>query len=245
LDEVTVSPFTFYPMGEAGSGVGGEVNDVSPDSDFVPMWHFDTSEVADADTVPVTVPEELPEVVELPGVAMTEEELDRQLREAFNSGLQEGKNLAERGLVNVFRSLRSAAEGVQSLREKVLRESEDELIRLITMVARKVILREMAQDRSILLNVIQAAISGLSERDEITVRLNPDDHALVTSGHEDYFRRELMNDRMHLKADPTVLPGNCQIDAEFGTIDASIDAQLEEIYRCLLEERSMSSETGN
>jgi len=228
---------TEYAFGQVGQMHGG-----ADETGFVPMSIFDSSEIDTARGIPAS--EEAPEVVEPVGVVLTEEELDRQLRDAFNSGLQEGKNLAERGLVNVFRSLRGAAEGIRDLREKVMRESEDELLNLVIMVARKVILREVKADRSILEDMVRSAVAGLSERDSVTVRLNPDDYAMITSGHGDYFRQELQSDQMHFKADAAVLPGNCQIDTELGTIDASIDAQLDEIYRRLLEERSLASAPG-
>ncbi|GFE59482.1 FliH/SctL family protein [Geobacter sp. AOG2] len=227
---------------EYAFGQVGQIHGRADESGFVPMGIFDSSEIDKARATAVS--EEVPEIVEPAGVVLTEEELDQQLRDAFNSGLQEGKNLAERGLVNVFKSLRGAAEGIRDLREKVMRESEDELLNLIVMVARKVILREVRADRSILEDMVRSAVSGLSERDSLTIRLSPDDYAMITSGHGDYFRQELQNDQMHFKADAAVLPGNCQIDTELGTIDASIDAQLDEIHRRLLEERSLASAPG-
>jgi flagellar assembly protein FliH len=217
----------------------GQQNSEATATGFVPMGIFDSSEIDTARKAAVS--EGSPEAVEPAGVVMTEEELDQQLRDAFNSGLQEGKNLAERGLVNVFRSLRGASEGIRDLRDKVMRESEDELLNLVMMVSRKVILREARLDRSILESMIRSAVAGLSERDRITVRLNPDDYATITSGHGEYFRQELNSDQMRFKADVAVLPGNCQIDTELGTLDASIDAQLDEIHRRLLEERSQAS----
>ncbi|QEM69886.1 flagellar assembly protein FliH [Geobacter sp. FeAm09] len=232
---IVVTEYAFGQVGQASGGV--------QETGFIPMGIFDSSEITRAQAAPP--PEEAaPAVVEPAGVVLTEEELDQQLRDAFNSGLQEGKNLAERGLVNVFRSLRTAAEGIRDLREKVMRESEEELLKLIVMVARKVILREVKTDRSILEHMVQTAIAGLSERDMITVRLHPDDHAMITSGHGDFFQQELKSDRMNFKADAAVLPGNCLIDTEMGTIDASVDGQLDEIYRRLLEERSQAPAPG-
>lgn len=174
-----------------------------------------------------------------PGIQLTEEELDQRLRESFNSGLQEGKNLAERGLINVFKALRTASELIHDMRERVLKESEDELINLIMMVARKVIAQEIAQDRCILGNLIQSALANLSEREEVTVRLNPDDYALITSGQQECLLKEMHDQRLRLKADPTIELGGCQIDADMGTIDASISAQLDEVYRRLLEQRTI------
>lgn len=230
---------TEYAFGQVGHMAGGADDN---GTGFIPMGIFDSSEINTA--CAAASPEDNQQVAEPAGVVMTEEELDQQLRDAFNSGLQEGKNLAERGLVNVFRALRGAAEGLRDLREKVIRESEDELLNLIMMVSRKVILREARADRSILENMVRSAVAGLSERDSVTIRLNPDDYAMITGGHGDYFRQELKSDQMHFKADAAVLPGDCQIDTEMGTIDASIDAQLDEIHRRLLEERSVAPAPG-
>lgn len=226
---LAVANYTFSQVGTVTSA-GAE--------GFVPMGLFDPSELLPPGSRPLAL--DAPAEAPIQGLAITEEELEQRLKDAFNHGLQEGKNLAERGLVNVFRSMRTASESLLSLREKVLRESEEELVNLTVMIAKKVILKEVTHDRSILSNVVQAAIASLSERERITIRLNPDDHALVTTGHEDYLRRELLSDRMHIKPDPVVQPGGCMIDTELGTIDASIDAQLEEIHRRLLEERSSS-----
>jgi len=208
-----------------------------PSAGFVPMGIFDTSEVKGASA---DHPEELQVHDKPAGVTLTEEELHQRLSESFEQGLIEGKNLAERGLVNVFRSLRAATEGVQALHEKVMRECEDDLIDLVMMMARKVILREVSLERGILADVVQAAIAALSERCEITIRLNPDDYALVANGPDDSFRRELLTERMRLKADPLVLQGGCQIDSEMGTVDAGIDGQLDEIFRRFLEQRTLS-----
>ena len=235
LETHNLTDFSFRPIGHisaetASGGVGG----------FVPMALFDCSEMpGSAHTLAEQEASQEPA-----GITLTEEELNRKLHESFESGLLEGKNLAERGLLNVFKSLRTAAEDLHALREKVVRESEDDLIKLVMMVARKVILREVAQDRRILSDVVQAAISGLSARDEIVIRLNPDDYALVTTSREDYLRKELLTDRMQLKPDSSVLPGSCQVDTDMGTIDAGIDAQLDEIFRRLLEERSVSTGSG-
>jgi flagellar assembly protein FliH len=219
--------FNFRPINQAA-------NEQGDGGGFVPLGLFDPSELRG--NLAITQKND----PDPDSVVLSEEELNRQMREAFEKGLVEGKNLAERGLFNVFKALRTASETIHTLREKVLRESEDELLKLIMMVARKVILREVSQNRDILSAVVQNAISGLSERDEITIRLNPDDYALVTSGREDILSKELASERLHLKPDTTVLSGCCLIDTEMGTINASIDAQLDEIFRRLLEERTLN-----
>lgn len=236
LGTISVGSFSFQPISHAAQ------SQVSDDSSagFVPMGIFDTSELSAINPQPPEEPQKSDN--EPPSVTLLEEELRRRLSEAFDNGLIEGKSLAERGLVNVFRSLRTATEGVQALREKVMRESEDELVDLIMLVSRKVIMREVSLDRGILFRVVQTAIAALSERCEITIRLNPDDYILVTSGPDDTIRRELLTERMRLKSDPAVQQGCCQIDSEMGTLDAGIDGQLDEIFRHMLEKRALATD---
>jgi flagellar assembly protein FliH len=176
-----------------------------------------------------------------PTIEITEEELEQRISNSFNDGLKDGKELAERGLVNVFKALRASSETIHHLRDKIFRESEDELINLVMLVARKVIIHEITQDRSILAGVVHNALAGLSAREEITVRINPDDYLLVTSGHDEVLRKELINDRLLLKPDPTVSTGFCLVDTSMGTVDASLEGQMDQIYRSLLEQRTVAA----
>ncbi len=176
-----------------------------------------------------------------PPIEISEEELDQKINDAFNSGLKEGKELAERGLINVFRALRASSESIHNLRDKILRESEDELLNLVMLVARKVIIQETTQDRSILAGIVKHAIAGLSLRDEITVRINPDDYQLVTSGRDQLLHDELVNERLLLKPDPSVSAGFCLVDTAMGTIDASLDSQLDQIFRSLVDQRTVAA----
>ena len=173
-----------------------------------------------------------------PPIEISEEELTQKIGDAFNDGLKEGKELAERGLLNVFNALRASSEAIHNLRDKVFRESEEELINLILLVSRKVIIQEVAQDRSILEGVVRNALAGLSAREEITVHLNPEDYHLVTSGREDLLKQELLNERLLMKPDPLVTTGFCRIDTAMGTVDASLEGQLEQLYRTLIEQRT-------
>ena len=177
-----------------------------------------------------------------PLIEITEAELDQRISEEFNNGLKEGKELAERGLEKVFRALRASSETIHNLRDKIFRESEDEIINLVMLVARKVINQEVTQDRSILTGVVKKAIADLSARQEITVHINPDDYQLATSGREESILKELLNEHLSIKPDHLVASGFCLVDTEMGTIDASLDGQLDQIYRSLIEQRASVAE---
>lgn len=226
-DSTGVTEFSFRNIGQPGAGTP-QVQNVES---FVPMGLFQGYGLQD------TAPEE-DVVAGPPTIEITEVELNQRTSDAFNAGLKEGKDLAERGLVNVFRALRASGEAIHNLRDKILRESEDEVIKLVMLVARKVIVQEIAQDRSILAGVVQNALAGLSDREEITVHINPDDYLLVTSGRDKALYKELLSERLLLKPDPSVSAGFCLVDTVMGTVDASLNGQMDQIYRTLLEQRT-------
>jgi len=227
-----LAEYSFRIMKESDAVPSG-IQNAESSGGFVPLDIIGSKE----EVVEVEPVEEGPPLVEI-----TEVELDQRIAEAFSKGLKEGKELAERGLINVFHALRASSETIHNLRDKIFRESEDEIINLIMLIARKVIVNEVTHDRSILAGVVQTAIADLSSRQEITVRINPDDYLLVTSGRDELLLKELLNEHLTIKSDPSVAAGFCLVDTEMGTIDASLDGQLEQIYRSLLEQRATVAE---
>lgn len=171
-------------------------------------------------------------------VGIPEEVHEQQVRESYEKGFEEGKRQAERGLANVFKALRDAVEELTDLKGHILRASEDDLLNLAVMIARKVIHQEIATDRLILAKVVSAAVSNASDRDELVIRLNPEDHRLV-SAHKHLYLNGCNDERLvELRADDVIAPGGCIVDTVMGEIDARTDSQVDEIFRRLLEEKT-------
>lgn len=211
---------------------------------FIPLGIFDLSEVGPrCGLAPRVEPQVAPE--EPPGRFISDEEFQHAQDEAYQRGLQDGKNLAERGLQHVFRSLRIAVEDLQELRGKVLRDSEDHLLALTMTIAGKVVQREVQQDREAVVRLIRAAVGTLNRQDELIIRVNPDDHILLTGSYAGLLQRELGTTPFQLKADPAVDSGGCLVETRLGTVDAGLEAQLEEFYRSLLEEQARQSHETN
>jgi len=162
---------------------------------------------------------------------------EQQVQESYEKGFAEGKRQAERGLANVFKALRDAVEELTDLKEHIYRASEEDILELAVMIARKVIHQEIATDRLILAKVVSAAVSNASDRDELVIRLNPEDHRLV-SAHKHLYLNGCNDERLvELRADDVIAPGGCIVDTVMGEIDARTDSQVDEIFRRLLEEK--------
>lgn len=235
-----ICDFSFRPVSHGAADSSGGQADESGAA-FVPLEIFDPSEVGGRVGMVSSKPASEP-APEIPGRFVSDQEWEKELQESYQRGLLDGKNLAERGLVNVFKSMRTASEELQQLRDKVLRDSEDDLLALVIAVARRVIHQEVAQNRQIVAQVIKAALHSLSDSDELVIRVHPDDQALLTSSQDQGLRQELSAFSFVLKPDPTLQPGCCQVETSLGTVDASFEAQLEELYRRMQEERTSGTE---
>lgn len=214
---------------------------------FAPLHFFDQSELPNIGKFVVDAqynqePEPEPDAAEEPppppGKFITDEDLNQQLTANYQKGLQDGKSQVEAELHNVFNAMQTAAEGLLGLREKALRDSESDLLRLSVVIAEKVIAGVVEQDQEVALRLIKAAIKGLNDQEELLIRLHPEDHQLLANTSQTELQQALSGIKFQLKSDAKVEKGSCLLETERGTVDASFTAQLDEIYRRFQEERT-------
>jgi flagellar assembly protein FliH len=172
-----------------------------------------------------------------PPPCIPEEEALRRIGQAHADGVKEGKKHAEAALAKVSEALAQALLATGSLRARLMQESEEDLLKLSVLIARTVMLRELASDPGILAGVVQGAVELASDGGEVVVRLNPEDYLLVEQRPE-FSGISGEKRRVTLKGDPAVASAGCLVETLRGNIDAGLEAQLDEIYRRLFEEKS-------
>jgi flagellar assembly protein FliH len=129
-------------------------------------------------------------------------------------------------------ALEKSVEELSHLRGRMMEETEEQLVTLATTIARRVIGREISIDPEILLTLAAEGIDALGERDRVVVRfgfLDRDD--LLPSMVERLKRRA---PRCEVLQDPSLGPGQCVVESEFGQVDESVDARLDNVLRALL-----------
>lgn len=179
-----------------------------------------------------------------PPACMPEEEALRRIRQAEADGIKKGKLQAEAELSKVSDALAQTLLATGSLRGQLMHEAEEDLLKLAVLIARKIMLREFACDPGILAGLVRGALEIAADGGEVVVRLNPEEYQIVVECRE---FRELLSEKrgVSLKADPAVGRAGCLVETVRGNIDAGLDAQLDEIFRRLTEERSARREPGD
>jgi flagellar assembly protein FliH len=173
--------------------------------------------------------------VQEPDCGQAEARLATLEREAFAKGYEQGERAGlEAGGKQVDAMLRRLAQTLDQLgdlRRTMIRETERQMVELALAVARRIVRREVALDQHLTLSMARLALERLGERTSATVRLHPDDLAATAAG-----RSEWSGSHVTVVADASVRRGGCRIESDFGSVDASIDAQFREVARALLVE---------
>jgi flagellar assembly protein FliH len=112
-----------------------------------------------------------------------------------------------------------------SLSAEVNARAETGVVDLAIHIAKKIVGRDVAIDREIVLNHVKVSLGKLHNRSIARVHLNPDDFAFV----EEHCQNLGFRGTLNLVEDRTISAGGCLIHTETGDIDARIESQFDEI----------------
>jgi len=186
---------------------------------------------------------------ELPGAAMTAEQLQSMADEAEKQGYDEGhKKGFDAGNAEGFRvgqqkgqKEMKATLSAQQKRFSQLADTlfdplndqdtalEQALLTTVMTLAGSIVKRELYADSSHILSLVQEAIAALpAGANNLTLTLNPDDVDLIEQYAQDH------NDpakRWQLVADAKMIPGGCKVESAQSFVDYSVEHRLEQILK--------------
>lgn len=120
-------------------------------------------------------------------------------------------------------------------KETIIAEAEPFLLELSTAIASQIIKQELEDSPDKFVEVIQQHILRFKEKDHITICVHPDDFQFIQSQRTHLIA--MVNGETEIKIIPehSVTSKGCIIRTAYGSIDARIDTQIEEIKKVLLE----------
>jgi flagellar assembly protein FliH len=151
-------------------------------------------------------------------------------RQAFEKGKQEAEQAARAEIQPVLQRLAASAAEVLSLRAELRQRAEADVVQLALLIARRVLHRQLAVDETALTALAKVAFDRLNRSESYRVTIHPRFAASISSALP-----AMQAARVQIEPDPACAPGTLIIHSPEGTIDASIDAQLDEIGRGLTD----------
>jgi flagellar assembly protein FliH len=161
----------------------------------------------------------------------TDSEREQFEREAYHRGFAEGKAVGKEQagaeLQPVVERLTKTLADLSSLRSRIRRDAEKDLLKLSITIARRVLHRELTIDPESVEGLIRVALEKLQSRELCRVRVHPDQEPAIRASLERFANSQ----KIELTPDPSLQCGDVLFETAHGTLDASIDSQLREIER--------------
>jgi len=147
------------------------------------------------------------------------------------AGFDEGKAEVER-LVERTQTILQRA---QDKRAEILEETEQEIISLVLLIAKKVIKVISENQKSVIISNVVQALRKVKGRGNIIIRVNMADLKLTTEHTKDFINIVEGAKSIQIVEDTSIDEGGCIIETDFGEIDARISSQLMELESKILE----------
>lgn len=155
---------------------------------------------------------------------------------AYDRGVEEGRCAARQELADevqqVVQALGGAAEQLRAERAKCVKIMEQDVFTLGMAVARTVIQREVELDSSVVGAMVQRALTEVSWRSPVEVRLNPEDIAVVEA-HFVAIEDDAKPPQVKWTPDSKVERGGYIVETPHRLVDGTLDSVLNNLYEHL------------
>ena len=180
----------------------------------------------------IAAPPAAPPISEDTLLAEHRERLAGLEREAFTKGYAQGERAGlEAGGKRAEAMLRRVAQTIEELgglRQTLIQETEREMVQLALTLARRVVHREVTLDPELAAALAHVALERLGTTTPATIRLNPEDYTVVAQDGARWGGQSVT-----VVPDPSISRGGCLVESAFGSVDATIEAQFDELSRAL------------
>jgi flagellar assembly protein FliH len=168
-------------------------------------------------------------------VAQLEQQHQQGLREAREAGMREGeaagRNRATAELQPVMERLARTIDELSQMRARLRKDAEADLLKLSLAIARRVLRRELAVDPEALHGLVMGALEKLQGQELCRIKVHPSHAAMIKS----CLQKSVSGSAIEVIPDGSRELGTVIFETQRGNLDASVDSQLREIERGLVD----------
>lgn len=162
------------------------------------------------------------------------DEVEGIKEQARESGIEEARRIAEETASDKVKDALQTLNQAVVERKRIIKDAEAEILRLALKVAEQIVRSEVSMHRDVTLNIVSDAISRVSDREQVIVRVNREDIDNIKK-YKDRIGSVVDGIKsLSVIEDAAVEPGGCIIETNLGYVDARIStklASIEEAFR--------------
>jgi flagellar assembly protein FliH len=154
-----------------------------------------------------------------------EEGLKGGYDEAYKKYREEGKSRLEQ-----FEKFLNSCE---EAKKEIFMANEKFIIDLIVRISKKIILRELEDDKEYLVRLVRELLDRVGTSEQIRIYINEADLENATLLKEDLKKRLGKDKNFHIETSDEVQQNGCKVETEWNSIDANIETQLNGVFDAL------------
>ena len=151
-------------------------------------------------------------------------------RAAFESGRKQGEQEGRVAVAAVLEKLSASITELAAARPEARKRAERDVVELALLIARRILHRELAVDKGALTALVRVILERMARSESWRLTLHPEFATAVQAALP-----ATHSARVEIISDPACALGTVLFRSQDGIIDASIEAQLQEIGRGLTD----------
>ncbi len=159
---------------------------------------------------------------------------EKSKSDGFKAGHEEGYKVGNEEAQRLVERIHKMIEAVQAKRQEILDNTEQQIVNLVILIARKVVKIMSENQKSVIMSNVLQALKKVKGSGDVTLRVNLADVKLTTEHIKDFIRQVENIKNISVVEDSSVEKGGCIVETDFGAIDARISSQLNELETQIL-----------
>ncbi len=163
------------------------------------------------------------------------EEAEALREQARAEGYDAGRAEGLRTLAEAAERLEGLCKELAGYKAALYQEARDQVLELTLALVQKLLGPLTEDTEGVVVRVVERALQVLSDRETLTIRVNPDDLQVLLEAKPRLMRSFDGIRQLAVVEDPAVRRGGCQVQTPTAEIDARLETQLEELVRAVRE----------
>ncbi len=151
-------------------------------------------------------------------------------RKAYEQGFEEGEKagfaMGEKKAMVLIERIDNLLNEILVLKNKILKETEPQIIELAVEIAKKIIMKELSIDQEIVINMIKEGITKIERVGQITIKINPSLNEMINKYKRDFIN---MYPDITFEIDPSCPSHGVVVISSSQEVITDIDLQMKNL----------------
>ncbi len=147
----------------------------------------------------------------------------------YKEGYEKGLNEVKQKFNEALQVIQTVSDQIKANEEQLLSSIEPKIVRILEFMLSRLLRKEISLDNQTVLRTLKEIFTRISDKEEITVYLNPKDLKTFEEAQNAFADELRFVKKLSLVADEYIQEGGCIVETRLGSYDARIKSQLEQI----------------